>query len=52
MEWIMLVTLGWSAGSLSMWLYFTTQGLIRTRSEWYRWRKAQGKRVPDDWQED
>lgn len=41
--------IGFSVGAAVMWIYFGMNGLIRSRSEWYGIRKAQGKQVPDDW---
>lgn len=46
------LALGYWAGASVMWFYFARQGLIRSRSEWYRYRKFLGYKVPDNWQED
>ncbi len=44
--------LGWMIGTAAMWAWFHCNNLIRSRSEWYALRKAQGKKVPDDWEYD
>ena len=46
------LVIGWSLGGLTMWIWFVSAGLIRSRSEWYAIRKAQGKSVPDNWEDD
>jgi hypothetical protein len=52
MEWLVWLSVGWFLGSSAMWLYFHSQRLIRSRSEWYAVQKALGRPVPDNWQED
>lgn len=44
--------LGFSAGFLAAWWYFRAVGLIRTRREYYAARKAEGHKVPGDWDDD
>lgn len=44
--------LGWTLGAGIMWWHFWWHRLIRTRSEWYRDRKARGYEVPENWEED
>jgi len=52
MEKLMCFAWGWAAGCLAMTIYYNAQGLIRSRSEWYRFRKAKGYEVPNNWREE
>jgi hypothetical protein len=52
MEKLLCFAWGWAAGCLAMTIYYNAKGLIRSRSEWYRFRKAKGYEVPDNWREE
>jgi|LakMenE18May11ns_1017448.scaffolds.fasta_scaffold9139587_2 hypothetical protein len=39
--------LGWFLGCLVMTIHYHASGLIRSRSEWYRYRKLKGYTVPE-----
>lgn len=46
---LIIFAAGWASGSLAVWRYFKSAGLIRTRAEYYAARKARGLSVPVDW---
>jgi hypothetical protein len=48
--WLFLVGIGLGFGLA--WAYFLSSGLIRSRSEFYRSRRARGLPVPDNWEDD
>ena len=44
--------IGFCVGFAFAWGYIEFTGLKRSRSEWYAHRKAMGKKVPDNWEDD